>query len=123
MDKLEPITARPKLPELTDRDHVESVWLEHCHNKHLSFKDLMLLTLQKGRELQRLEDVTTFAERLAAIRTYTPPKGDDVAIYDARDDVSIYDVTPRTRNDDPANDLDSDRRALAREVNKAQRAL
>jgi hypothetical protein len=114
MEKLEPITARPKLPELTDRDHVEAVWLEHCHNKHLSFKDLMLLTLQKGRELQRLEDVTTFAERLAAIRTYTPPKGDDV---------SIYDVTPRTRNDDPANDLDSDRRALAREWNQSQRAL
>jgi hypothetical protein len=38
-------------------------------------------------------------------------------------DVSIYDVTPRTRNDDPANDLDSDRRALAREWNQSQRAL
>jgi hypothetical protein len=110
VDKLTTVTVRPTIPQLTDRDLVEAVWIEHCHEKRLGFKDLMLLALKRGREEQRLEDLIAFADLVASHR-YQPPKAE-------RDDVSIYDATPRT-GPDFAADVDDpvrqDRRAIARQ--------
>jgi hypothetical protein len=111
MEALQPIGVTP-VPLNTDRDVVEVLFLEHCWNKNLGFKELMLLALKKGRELQRLEDITEFADRIGAIRGYHPPKADE--------------TFPRERpRPDYAAEVDDpvrpDQSVMARQVNTALR--
>jgi hypothetical protein len=95
-----------------DRIAVEAVWLEHRHVKDIGFKDLMLFALRKGREMQHLDDVTEWSNRIAAICNYKPPKAD-------RDDLSIYDRAPNPRPDYAAqvdDQVRADQIAMARKA-------
>jgi hypothetical protein len=113
MESLTQITVAPVEID-ADKHVVEALFLEHCWNKNLGFKELMLLAYQKGKTDGHIEAYEETLRSLRASRT-TPPKApeyDETSEREASFDFAAW-------VDDPVRE---DRAALARQVNSALRA-